>query len=191
VKGVFGLGNPGPAYTLTRHNAGFQAIDLFRKANRLRRAGKIEYGCLIYRAGDLLLCKPLTWMNGSGRAVAGVLDAYSIAPHDALVVHDDLDLPLGRLKIVAAGGAGTHKGMKSILEALGTSEVPRVKIGIEIEGRTEPGESFVLDRFTPSEWSRLLPVLETAIDAIDGFRRSDVDGLMTRFNRRTEPGCRS
>jgi len=190
VKGIFGLGNPGPAYTLTRHNVGFQTIDLYRTANRLRRAGKIEHDCLVYRAGDLLLCKPLTRMNASGRAMAETLDAYSIAPRDVLVVHDDLDLPLGRLKIVAAGGAGTHKGMKSILEALGTNEVPRLKIGIEIEGRAKPGEAFVLERFTPDEWSRLLPVLEAAADAIDAFRTGDVDALMTRFNRRTEPGCR-
>jgi PTH1 family peptidyl-tRNA hydrolase len=191
VKGVFGLGNPGPAYTLTRHNVGFQTIDLYREAHRLRRAGRIESDCLVHRAGDVLLCKPLTWMNASGRAVAAVLNAYSIAPRDVLIVHDDLDLRLGRLKIVAAGGAGTHKGMKSVLEALGTSDVPRIKIGIEIEGRTEPGEAFVLERFTPDEWSRLLPALETAGDAIDAFRGSGIDALMARFNRREGPGCRT
>jgi PTH1 family peptidyl-tRNA hydrolase len=191
VKGVFGLGNPGPAYVLTRHNVGFQTIDLYRKAGRLHRAGRIESDCLVYRAGDVLLCKPLTWMNESGRAVAAVLGSYAIAPRDVLIVHDDLDLSLGRLKVVAAGGAGTHKGVKSVLEALGTDEIPRIKIGIEIEGRTEPGEAFVLERFTPDEWSRLLPALETAVDAIDAFHEVDVHALMTRFNRREGPGCRT
>ncbi len=189
MKAVFGLGNPGAAYTLTRHNVGFETVDLYRKVHRLRRAGRIEDTCLVYRTEDLLLCKPLTYMNDSGVAVAGVLDRHAIRPSDALVVYDELDLPLGRMKILRAGGAGSHRGMKSILAALGTEEIPRLRIGIEIEGRDESGEAFVLERFSPDEWSRVVPVLERAVEAIEAFPALDVDALMTRFNRRNADGC--
>jgi PTH1 family peptidyl-tRNA hydrolase len=192
LKAVFGLGNPGTAYALTRHNVGFEAIDLYRKTHRLRRPGRIESECLVYRDDDLLLCKPLTFMNESGLAVAGVLAKHSVSLADTLIVYDELDLPLGRIKVLAAGGAGTHKGMRSIQAALRTNEVPRLRIGIGVEGRTEPGEAFVLKRFPTDEWSCVVPALERAVDAIEAFRSADVEAVMTRFNRRDdEPGCRT
>ncbi len=184
MKAVFGLGNPGRAYTLTRHNVGFEVIDLYRKVHRLRRRGRIESSALVYSDDDLLLIKPMTFMNDSGAAVRCALSKHGVSPIDALVVYDDLDLPLGRIKVLGAGGAGTHKGMTSILNALGTEEIPRLRIGIEVEERTETGRDFVLDRFTPVEWMRVLPALESAVDAIDLFRRADIDAVMTRFNRR-------
>ena len=184
MKAVFGLGNPGRAYTLTRHNVGFEVIDLYRKVHRLRRRGRIESSALVYSDDDLLLIKPMTFMNDSGAAVRCALSKHGVSPIDALVVYDDLDLPLGRIKVLGAGGAGTHKGMTSILNALGTEEIPRLRIGIEVEERTETGRNFVLDRFTPVEWMRVLPALESAVDAIDLFRRADIDAVMTRFNRR-------
>ena len=184
MKAVFGLGNPGRAYALTRHNVGFEVIDLYRKVHRLRRKGRIESSALVYSGGDLLLIKPMTFMNDSGAAVRSVLSKHGVFPADALVVYDDLDLPLGRIKLLGAGGAGTHKGMTSILNAVGTEEIPRLRIGIEVDERTETGRDFVLDRFTPEEWARVLPALESAVDAIDLFRRADIDAVMTRFNRR-------
>jgi len=186
VKAVFGLGNPGRAYALTRHNVGFEVIDLYRKVHRLRRKGRIEHSALLYSESDLLLAKPMTFMNESGSAVRGVLTKHDVAPRDALIVYDDLDLPLGRMKLLGSGGAGTHKGMLSVLGALGTQDVPRLKIGIGIEGRTEAGRDFVLDRFSLEEWSRVLPVLERAVEAIGLFRRAPIDAVMTQFNRRNE-----
>jgi PTH1 family peptidyl-tRNA hydrolase len=184
VKAVFGLGNPGRDYALTRHNVGFEVIDLYRKVHRLRRKGRIESSALVYSTGDLLLVKPMTFMNESGTAVRGVLSKHTVSPADALIVHDDLDLPLGRIKLLGAGGPGTHKGMSSVLSALGTEEVPRLKIGIEIDERGEAGIDFVLDRFSPAEWERVLPALERAVEAIDLFRTADIHAVMTRFNRR-------
>jgi PTH1 family peptidyl-tRNA hydrolase len=184
VKAVFGLGNPGRDYALTRHNVGFEVIDLYRKVHRLRRKGRIESSALVYSTGDLLLVKPMTFMNESGTAVRGVLSKHSVSPTDALIVHDDLDLPLGRVKVLGAGGPGTHKGMSSVLSALGTEEVPRLKIGIEIDERAKAGIDFVLDRFSPAEWERVLPALEHAVEAIDLFRTADIHAVMTRFNRR-------
>lgn len=189
MKAVFGLGNPGTAYSLTRHNVGFEAVDLYRKTHRHRRAGRIQNTCLVYRAGSLLLCKPLTYMNGSGEAVAGVLRRHSIRPSDAMVIFDDLDLPLGRMKILAAGGGGSHKGMNSVLAAIGTQEIPRLRVGIEVEGRRVSGEDYVLERFPPGEWLRVVPILERAVEAIDAFRDTSIEILMTRFNRREADGC--
>jgi len=184
MKAVFGLGNPGRDYALTRHNIGFEVVDLYRKVHRLRRKGRIESSALVYSTGELLLVKPMTFMNDSGLAVRGVLERYGIPVRDALVVHDDLDLPLGRIKAAAGGGAGTHKGVRSILESLGTEVVPRLKIGIDLEDRAEDGRGFVLARFTPEEWSRVLPALERAVEAIDLYRRGDIESVMTRINRR-------
>ena len=184
MKAVFGLGNPGRAYALTRHNVGFEAIDLYRKVHRLRRRGRIESSALVYSTEGLLLVKPMTFMNESGEAVRGVLSKHGLSAEDALVVYDDLDLPLGRIKILGAGGPGTHKGMTSALDALGTEAIPRLKIGIEVDERTKPGIDFVLERFTPEEWSRVLPALESAVEAIDMFREADIEAVMTRFNRR-------
>ncbi len=184
MKAVFGLGNPGRAYALARHNVGFEVIDLYRQVHRLRRRGRIEGSALVYSAGDLLLVKPTTFMNDSGTAVRAVLSKRGVSPTDALVVYDDLDLPLGRIKVLGSGGAGTHKGMASILNALGTKGIPRLRIGIEVGERTEAGRDFVLDRFTPEEWTRVLPALENAVDAIDLFRRASIDAVMARFNRR-------
>ncbi len=184
MKAVFGLGNPGQAYALTRHNVGFDVIDLYRKVHRHRGKGRIEHSALVYSAGELLLVKPMTFMNDSGTAVRGLLAARRIEPGDALVVHDDLDLPLGRIKLLDRGGAGTHKGMQSILDAMATDRIPRLKVGIEVEHRTIPGRDFVLERFSPEEWSELLPALETAVAAIERFRIDGIDAAMTRTNRR-------
>jgi PTH1 family peptidyl-tRNA hydrolase len=186
MKAVFGLGNPGRAYALTRHNVGFEVIDLYRKVHRLRGKGRIEHSALVYSTEDLLLVKPMTFMNDSGAAVRGVLSGHAIPPENALVVFDDLDLPLGRIKVLGAGGAGTHKGIASILAALGTERIARLRIGIEVEERAETGRDFVLDRFSRSEWARVLPVLENAVDAIDLFRRADIGAVMTAFNRRDD-----
>ena len=183
MKAVFGLGNPGLDYALTRHNVGFQVIDLYRRLNRLSGKGRIEDGGLAYRDDDLLLVKPLSYMNESGPVVKAILDKHGIAPSDALIVHDELDLPLGKMKVRPSGRAGSHKGVRSVLEALGTEGIGRLKIGIEIEGRSAPGIRFVLERFTPEEWERILPVLERAAEAIGLFREEGLEAAMARFNR--------
>ena len=185
MKAVFGLGNPGRAYALTRHNVGFEIVDLYRKVHRIRKRGRIESSALVYRWDDLLLVKPMTFMNASGRAVRGVLSRYGIDPADAMVVYDDLDLPLGRMRVLSAGGPGSHNGMRSVLGALGTEAIPRLRIGIEREERAQTGRDYVLDRFSVDEWKAVVPVLERAVEAIDAFRREDIQAVMTRFNRRT------
>jgi len=161
IKAVFGLGNPGLPYALTRHNIGFEVVDLYRKVHRTRKKGRIEGSALVYSLDNLVLVKPMTYMNESGLAV----------------------LVLGRIRILAAGGAGSHKGMKSIIQALGTEEIPRLRIGIETETRQESGRDFVLDRFSKDEWAQVLPAVRSAVEAIDVFCDRGIDEAMTRFNR--------
>ena len=183
AKAVFGLGNPGLPYALTRHNIGFEVIDLYRKVHRVRKKGRIEGSALVYSFGDLLLVKPMTYMNESGLAVKAVLEKHRVEMFDAMVVYDDLDLVLGRIRIQPAGGAGSHKGMQSVIRALGTEEIPRLRIGIEIETRDETGRDFVLDRFTKDEWQQVLPAARSAVEAIKVFCDRGIDEAMTRFNR--------
>lgn len=187
MKAVFGLGNPGLDYALTRHNVGFEVIDYYRKLHRIRTKGRIEHSALVYSWDDVLLVKPMTFMNESGAAVRGVLAKHHVSPQDALVVYDDLDLPLGRVKVLASGGPGSHKGMTSVIERLGTEDVARLRIGIEIEGRDASGRDYVLDRFSVEEWGRVLPALERAAEAIDLFRGVGIAAAMTRVNRKLDP----
>ena len=183
IKAVFGLGNPGLPYALTRHNIGFEVVDLYRKVHRTRKKGRIEGSALVYSLDNLVLVKPMTYMNESGLAVRSVLAKYRIEPSDAMIVYDDLDLVLGRIRILAAGGAGSHKGMRSIIGALGTEEIPRLRIGIETGTRQESGRDFVLDRFSKNEWAQVLPAVRSAVEAIDVFCDRGIDESMTRFNR--------
>ncbi|MBU1049229.1 aminoacyl-tRNA hydrolase [Candidatus Bipolaricaulota bacterium] len=183
MKAVFGLGNPGLPYALTRHNIGFEVVDLYREVHRTRKKGRIEGSALVYCLDDLVLAKPMTYMNESGLAVRAVLSKYRIEPSDAMIVYDDLDLVLGRIRILATGGAGSHNGMKSILRSLGTEDIPRLRIGIETETRQESGHDFVLDRFSKREWSEVLPAVRRAVEAIDVFCDLGIDEAMTRFNR--------
>ena len=183
IKAVFGLGNPGLPYALTRHNIGFEVVDLYRKIHHTRKKGRIEGSALVYCLGNLVLVKPMTYMNESGLAVRAVLDKHRIEPSDSMIVYDDLDLVLGRIRILAAGGAGSHKGMKSVIRALGTEDIPRLRIGIETETREESGRDFVLDRFSKNEWTQVLPVVRSAVEAIDVFCDRGIDEAMTRFNR--------
>ncbi len=184
LKAVFGLGNPGIEYALTRHNVGFSVIDLYRKAHCHGEKGRILCSSLVYKTENLLLIKPMTYMNASGEAVSAIVDRFKVALPDVLIIHDDLDLPLGRIRILPKGGAGTHKGMLSILEVLGTEAIPRLRIGIGMESRLQDTIDYVLGRFMPHEWEELIPILERSVDAIEAFRSQDIDTVMTRFNRR-------
>jgi len=187
VKAVFGLGNPGLTYAFTRHNVGFEVVDLYRKVHRIRSRGRMQHSALVFSSDGLLLVKPLTFMNESGRAVKGVLAQHGIPSGDALIVYDDLDLPLGRIRLLSSGGAGSHKGMGSVLASLGTEDIPRLRVGIEIDGRDTAGADYVLDRFTLDEWKTVIPALERAVEAIDLFRSAGIDAAMTRVNRKLDP----
>lgn len=183
AKAVFGLGNPGRAYAYTRHNIGFEVIDRYRTVHRGRGKGRIQDSALVFSVRGILLAKPLTYMNDSGPAVRSVMERHRISAENALVVYDDLDLPLGRLRLLSGGGAGSHKGMQSVVRALGTERFPRLRVGIEVPGRSAPGQEFVLERFPRSEWEQIQPVLLKAVEAIDAFMTRGIEHAMTRYNR--------
>ncbi len=112
------------------------------------------------------------------------LDRFGLDFSQILIVYDDLDIPLGRMRVLPKGGPGTHKGMRSVLDALGSEEVPRLKIGIGVEKRGPDTVNFVLSRFSEEEWKTLIPVLRRATEAIELFRTETIETVMNRFNRR-------
>ncbi|MEA3356655.1 MAG: aminoacyl-tRNA hydrolase [Candidatus Bipolaricaulota bacterium] len=184
MKAVFGLGNPGTNYAFTRHNVGFQVIDLYRETKLLSGRAKFVSGAWLYWGEGMFLAKPIMWMNNSGSAVRPVLERFQVDLKDTLIIYDDLDLPLGRLRVLPKGGAGGHRGMSSVISALGSEEIPRLRIGIGGDRRPQDQVSYVLARFTPPEWECLLPVLESAVGVIDEFASGDINAAMNRFNRR-------
>ena len=190
MKLFVGLGNPGARYAWTRHNIGFRIADPLARRCRAgppaeRFRGRIAFGTLAgptpEPVGFLL---PGTFMNASGEAVSAALDALpEIAPaRDLLVACDDLDLPLGRIRLRASGGAGGHNGIASIIDALGTRDFPRLRFGI---GRPAPGcdvTAFVLERFTAAEEALLPAPIARACAAAESALREGLPVAMDRFN---------
>jgi len=163
-----GLGNPGKDYAKTRHNFGFLALSFFAKKHGLtfRFEPTLEGEVATFKDKALLL-KPMTYMNLSGRAVKRVLNHYGEEPSHLLVIYDDLDLPLGRMKLLPKGGSGGHRGVESILSELQTQDFPRLKLGI---GRPEKGidpRDYVLSPFEEEEWPIVERVLARAVTALE------------------------
>ena len=150
---IVGLGNPGPEYSGTRHNVGFAAVDLLGDRHRIRldkSKHRARYGLGMLDDTCVVLVKPLTFMNLSGQAVAPLAREYGIKPDHILVIADELDIPLGKLKMKPKGGPGGHNGHRSLIASLGTQEYPRIRIGI---GKVGKGETIdhVLGSFNPEE----------------------------------------
>jgi PTH1 family peptidyl-tRNA hydrolase len=182
---IAGLGNPGPDYRDNRHNVGFMVIDKLaeiagisiRRMERRALVGKGEFA-----DARLVVAKPQTFMNDSGKAVASLLKFYKVPVECLLVVHDDLDLPFGTLRLRPSGGTGGQRGMESIAEKLGTRDYARLRIGIgRPPGRMDPRD-YVLHDFDPGEQDHLPAILATAVDAIGLFIREGMDEAMNRFN---------
>jgi peptidyl-tRNA hydrolase, PTH1 family len=168
---VVGLGNPGPRYATTRHNIGFLVADLL--ADRIGSGFKLHKksgtDALSGRlAGHpVVVGKPRSYMNESGRQVAALAKFYSVPPADVIVIHDDLDLEFGTIRLKLGGGEGGHNGLRSVSAALGTKDYPRVRIGIgRPPGRKDPA-AFVLENFTSTEWREVPLICEQAGDAAE------------------------
>ncbi|MEK7528361.1 MAG: aminoacyl-tRNA hydrolase [Patescibacteria group bacterium] len=168
---IVGLGNPGRKYENTRHNAGFMAADLLAvklSADEFKEEKKFK--AMITKTGDVIIAKPLTFMNISGEAVSLLLGFYKLTPDDLIVVYDDVDLPLGTIRVRAEGSAGTHNGMRSIIQQIGTEKFSRVRIGIESRGLQAPQEqsteSFVLEPFLPGEKEQIASAITQGVSAI-------------------------
>lgn len=179
---LVGLGNPGREYAATRHNAGFMVLDRLAAAAGITFKSEREWKAHLARTGDLLLCKPMTYMNLSGRAVRAVCDFYRIEPAQVLVILDDMALPLGKLRLRPGGSAGGHNGLTSVMEHLGTKTVPRLRIGI---GAAEPGAAVghVLGRFAPEEAEAFEKSLDRAVEAIGSAQRLGFAAAMNAYNQ--------
>ena len=183
-KAVVGLGNPGPRYERTRHNLGFLAVD--RYLARSRRRGRPEAlpsrTAQIYRVGDFLVAKPQTYMNRSGLAVLEIARTHRLSPEEILIVYDDVMLPFGKLRARAQGGDGGHHGMASVIEALGTRHVPRLRLGIGRPDLPKDLTDYVLGAFTQEEERELDAFLDRAAQAIEVFLEQDIEAVMNEFN---------
>jgi peptidyl-tRNA hydrolase, PTH1 family len=184
---VVGLGNPGDEYALHRHNIGFRVVDALARAHglgfsRVKAArARVAEGRIGGR--PVLMAKPQTFMNLSGQTVARLSRTHSIPPESILVVYDDLDLPLGRLRLRPDGGSGGHKGMRSIIESLGTQSFPRLRVGIDRPpGRMDPAD-YVLRPFDDEQKALLAGVVERAVAAVELWLAVGIVAAMDEFNR--------
>jgi PTH1 family peptidyl-tRNA hydrolase len=184
---IAGLGNPGPQYEHTRHNIGLRTVEQWGKSLgvTLENGGFCSKHALVdYRGNQIVLLCPLTFMNKSGESVRDCIHHYDLEIDRLLIIHDDLDLPLGRIKVVRNGGAGGHKGVSSIIHVLGSSEFSRVKIGI---GRPRHGEAvadYVLSGFYDDEKELAEDAIRMAIEASELFVLEGVQTAMNRINCR-------
>lgn len=184
---IVGLGNPGNSYQDTRHNIGFMVIDVL--AVRLGAAFQVEkrWESHVAKFAGGFLVKPQTYMNLSGRAVGSVGRFYKIPPQETLVVFDDVDLPLGRLRLRLSGSAAGHNGLKSLIATLGTSEFPRVKVGIGADNGRPAGDRLVehvLGKFSDEEKAAVAQAVDRAADAVMGALESGLGAAMNFFNRK-------
>ena len=184
---IVGLGNPGSEYEGTRHNAGFAAVESFLgrmpKGFEKTRGHHSVLWTGRYAGKALIIQEPLTYMNLSGDAVASLARAENIRPEEILVVYDDMDLPLGRMRMRPSGGSGGHNGMKSIIDSLGSESFPRLRIGI---GRRPGGKAgtkdYVLSAFEGSDKELFVEVLKVSADAMTLALRRGVQAAMNAFN---------
>ena len=183
---IVGLGNPGKDYTRTRHNCGFRALDtLAEKLNCKVDKGKFQglYGQCTYGGRKLLLLKPLTYMNLSGKSVLQLSAYFHVPPQRIIVMFDDISLEPGRLRIRPDGSAGGHNGIKSIIQEVGSQDFPRVKIGVGAKPNPEYDlADWVLSSFSASEEKALAPALERAADAALCIIEKGVPEAANRFN---------
>ena len=184
MKLIAGLGNPGIEYEKTRHNAGFLLID--RLCDKLgvrldKNKCKAQYGIYRHNGEKIIIAKPQTYMNLSGQAVSSLMRFYDVDVKDLIVVHDDLDLPVGKLRLRRQGSSGGQKGMGSIIEQLGTSQIDRVRIGISNDKRIDT-KDYVLGRFSKEDEKILDEVLDKGAEALVYAFDHDFDVVMSKFN---------
>ena len=187
MKIVIGLGNPGRKYESTRHNAGFLAVDELARGLRFSLTQE-KYHALVGRGRidgeETIVAKPQTYMNESGRAVGAILRYTSASARDLIVVHDELDLPLGAVRVKDGGGHGGHNGLRSIMEHLGTSEFIRVRVGVGRPPEHEDAAEYVLRPFLPGEKQAGADAIVKAADAVRTVITEGLTRAMNVFNKK-------
>jgi PTH1 family peptidyl-tRNA hydrolase len=191
MKVIVGLGNPGRTYAHNRHNAGFRCLNYFARLRSIRldhRKCGARVGVGKLGGEELLLAKPGTFMNLSGRSVACLVHKQHIPLSNLLIIYDDLDLPLGKIRLRQSGSSGGHKGMNSVIFALNSEAFPRVRVGIgrplvEEQFTSEDAIiSYVLSDFSPQEETIIKPVIARVAEAIDCFLTQGIEATMSKFN---------
>lgn len=186
---VVGLGNPGIEYRDTRHNIGFMVVDELARLSGVSFTEEKRWHGLVAKAGSLILVKPTTYMNDSGRCVQALAQFYKTAVQELLVIYDDVDLPLGRIRMRLAGSAGGHNGLKSLIRSLGSDAFPRLKLGISTPSGRPAGERLVghvLGKFRDDERTELAIMISRATDAVRSACQSGLESAMNLFNRKEE-----
>ncbi len=191
IKLIVGLGNPGAEYAKSRHNAGFMVVEKILSGlpdGRFTMSHTAESSVYSgrYRGKSLMFQMPLTYMNCSGSAVAALSRRLGIAPQEIIVISDDMDLPLGRLRLRKGGSDGGHNGLKSVIKELGSAEFIRLRVGI---GRPEPGKviDYVLQGFTGDEEKEFQQVVERAAQAVNTVLAAGLNAAMNKFNTVPKP----
>ena len=193
AKLVAGLGNPGSDYEATRHNVGFRIVERLAERHGFPAFRRQRRG--LFRSGppwaetrgrldgcEVVLLKPLSFMNRSGGPVAKKLDELGLEPEHMLVCYDDFALPLGRLRLRPAGSSGGHNGLQSVIEVLGTERVPRLRFGVQPAGHRGDEVKFVLSPFRPDERRAVQEALDRAADAVVAFCTLVIEAAINRFN---------
>jgi peptidyl-tRNA hydrolase, PTH1 family len=188
---IIGLGNPGREYAWTRHNLGFQVVSYLSELWRIplgRKSLESVWGQGKVGRETVILAQPTTYMNLSGQAASLLLHYFKLTPRDLIVIHDDLDVPLWRLKIVERGGPGGHRGVLSIVGALGTEEFIRVKLGIGRPPPEMPGENYVLTHFPAAEAENVATLVERAGEAVATLVEHGLTVAQNRFHGEISEG---
>jgi PTH1 family peptidyl-tRNA hydrolase len=191
MKLIVGLGNPGKTYAHNRHNAGFLCVNYFARLHSIRfdrRQCRARVGIGKVSGEKLLLAKPGTFVNLSGNSVACLVRKHKIPVSDLLAIYDDLDLPPGKIRLRQSGSSGGHKGMNSIISALGSEAFPRIRVGIgrpQVEKQSISEDAivnYVLTDFSPQEEAIIKPVIARVTEAIDCFLAQGIEAAMNKFN---------
>ena len=190
MKLIVGLGNPGYEYHMTPHNLGFMAVDRLADAcgkELSRREAQALIGFTELAGEQVVLAKPQTYMNLSGLAVARLLQNYEVTPRDLLVLVDEINIPLGMMRIRPHGSAGGHNGLKSIIGALGADDFIRVRMGVGPDREVEDYVSYLLKPFRPAEKKLVAEMVDLAGEAVRVIILEGLQKAMNRFNRRVQP----
>jgi len=184
---VIGLGNPGTRFENTRHNVGFDAVDrLSRKHNiaitKVKHKAVIGDG--VIEGHRVLLVKPQTFMNLSGESVREIIEWYKVPVKNIIIIYDDIDLPVGKIRIRPKGSSGTHNGMRSVIYQIQSDDFPRIRIGVDKPPQGWELADFVLSKFSPDERKIVDKAIENAADAVEVILKSGIDNAMNRFNNK-------
>jgi peptidyl-tRNA hydrolase, PTH1 family len=185
VKLIAGLGNPGTKYENTRHNLGFLAIDRLLESSPAIKKWTYESATLFETEEFGLLCKPMTYMNRSGKAILALSRHLELSPENILVIYDDFALELGMLRIRASGSSGGHNGVQSIVDHLGSTKFPRIRLGIKTD-EMDNWVDFVLMDFKTKEWGAVSEMLDSCADAVSLILKDGITTAMNRYNRKQQ-----